>query len=112
MHANAGDDLILGGPGDDAAYGADGNDVLIGGPGDDRLWGGFHDDLLIGGPGDDILGGNSGHDSFQGGPGFDVCHALSDESTETCETLPVPLPDTSSVTSSMEDATLREEDRD
>jgi Ca2+-binding RTX toxin-like protein len=42
------------------ADGGDGDDVLIGGAGNDTLLGGDGDDVLIGGPGQDILDGGSG----------------------------------------------------
>ena len=42
-----------GGPGDDILIGGDGNDILTGGPGDD---------VLIGGPGNDTLDGGGGGD--------------------------------------------------
>jgi Ca2+-binding RTX toxin-like protein len=40
--------------------GGDGNDILIGGAGNDNLDGGAGDDVLIGGPGQDVLDGGSG----------------------------------------------------
>jgi Ca2+-binding RTX toxin-like protein len=42
------------------ANGGDGDDVLIGGAGNDTLNGGAGDDVLIGGPGLDVLDGGSG----------------------------------------------------
>jgi Ca2+-binding RTX toxin-like protein len=42
------------------ANGGDGDDVLIGGAGNDTLTGGAGDDVLIGGPGVDVLDGGSG----------------------------------------------------
>ena len=43
------------------ANGGDGDDVLIGGAGNDTLNGGAGDDVLIGGPGLDVLDGGSGN---------------------------------------------------
>ncbi len=43
-----------------AADGGDGDDVLIGGAGNDTLSGGTGDDVLIGGPGQDVLDGGTG----------------------------------------------------
>ncbi len=43
------------------ANGGDGNDVLIGGPGNDTLNGGAGDDILIGNGGQDILDGGTGN---------------------------------------------------
>ena len=42
--------------------GNDGDDVLLGGAGNDVLNGGTGDDVLIGGPGNDILNGAPGDD--------------------------------------------------
>ena len=42
------------------ADGGDGDDVLIGGFGNDTLTGGDGDDVLIGGPGQDVLDGGAG----------------------------------------------------
>ena len=44
-----------------------GDDVLIGGDGNDTLTGGDNDDVLIGGPGLDALNGGAGDDTFIGG---------------------------------------------
>jgi Ca2+-binding RTX toxin-like protein len=43
-----------------SADGGDGDDVLIGGAGNDTLSGGAGDDVLIGGPGQDVLDGGTG----------------------------------------------------
>ena len=43
-----------------AADGGDGDDVLLGGAGNDTLAGGNGDDVLIGGPGQDVLDGGTG----------------------------------------------------
>jgi Ca2+-binding RTX toxin-like protein len=42
------------------ATGGDGDDVLVGGAGNDSLFGNDGDDVLIGGPGFDLLDGGSG----------------------------------------------------
>ena len=47
LNGEAGDDLLVGGSGDDALDGGAGNDLLIGGRGRDTLQGGDGDDLLI-----------------------------------------------------------------
>ena len=44
-----------------AVDGGNGNDLLIGGRGDDRLSGSAGNDLLIGGPGQDVLDGGAGN---------------------------------------------------
>jgi Ca2+-binding RTX toxin-like protein len=65
INSLGGDDVVdASGLSDDAillmADGGDGDDVLIGGAGNDTLSGGAGDDVLIGGPGLDVLDGGSG----------------------------------------------------
>jgi len=62
--AGAGNDVILGGDGDDIISGGDGNDWLFGADGDDRLVGSAGNDILAGGDGSDKLTGSSGKDIF------------------------------------------------
>ena len=86
----AGNDILLGGRGDDELLGGDGCDVIFGRGGNDRLsggagrdalfggsgndWldGGLDDDFLFGGWGDDQLDGGEGSDFLFGGPGDDT----------------------------------------
>ena len=67
----SGDDVLDAGsltaPAGVAADGGAGNDVLIGGDGDDNLLGGAGDDVLIGGDGTDLLDGGPGDDVLIGG---------------------------------------------
>lgn len=63
-----GDDLMLGGVGDDYLGGKGGNDWLMGGLGNDHIWGDHGHDVLYGGLGDDTLTG----DDFSGGTGDDI----------------------------------------
>ena len=65
INALGGDDVVdASGLADGAilltANGGDGDDVLIGGAGNDTLTGGAGDDILIGGPGLDVLDGGTG----------------------------------------------------
>ena len=62
-----GDDTLYA---DDTYYFFDGN-TLYGGPGNDLLIGGFGQDALDGGPGDDTLTGDASADVLIGGPGRD-----------------------------------------
>jgi Ca2+-binding RTX toxin-like protein len=64
MHGEDGNDMMLGGQGNDELYGGGGRDTLIGGAGDDILNGGRSYDKLTGGAGDDILFGDFGRDTF------------------------------------------------
>ena len=71
IHGGAGDDGILGGPGNDYLLGQDGNDGLHGGPGNDHMMGGPGNDTLLGNEGDDTIYGGPGNDATNGGPGND-----------------------------------------
>lgn len=57
--------------------GKDGNDIIIGGFGDDKLTGGRGNDLIIGGNGDDYLYGGIGANVLVGGKGNDTYYVES-----------------------------------
>lgn len=67
-HGGGGNDILVGGKGNDLLTGGSGNDLLIGGLGNDRLEGGDGEDLLLGGAGSDQLEGGAGEDLLIGGP--------------------------------------------
>ena len=72
----AGNDVLLGGPGDDYLSDWDGDDLLYGGSGNDVLIP-FYDiipgrETLLGGAGDDLIAGSDGYDTLVGGPGDDT----------------------------------------
>jgi Ca2+-binding RTX toxin-like protein len=67
-----GNDIYIGGAGDDDIAAGVGNDALNGRKGDDELIGAPGDDSLAGGKGDDELGGNADADLIDGGPGVDT----------------------------------------
>jgi trimeric autotransporter adhesin len=76
-----GDDVAVGGSGNDGmtftrgnvvAYGNEGNDTLTSGSGNDVLLGGQDNDVLTSGAGNDLLQGGSGNDSVRGGVGKDT----------------------------------------
>lgn len=78
---SGGDDVAVGGEGNDriiftkgnvVAYGNEGNDSLTSGSGDDVLIGGDGNDVLTAGAGNDLLRGGSGNDVFYGGGGRDT----------------------------------------
>jgi Ca2+-binding RTX toxin-like protein len=76
IHGGDGADYIEGGVGGDVLYGGDwgdpdGDDVLLGGSGNDWMSGNFGDDMLDGGPGSDLLAGDEGNDQLFGGLGGD-----------------------------------------
>lgn len=60
-----------GGDGNDILIGGYGNDTLNGGRGDDRLYGGYGNDTLDGGDHADFLDGGVGNDTLRGGAGVD-----------------------------------------
>jgi Ca2+-binding RTX toxin-like protein len=76
IHANggAGNDVMIGGAGNDHFQGGRGNDVLVGRGGNDHLEGGRGNDVLLGGSGNDHLDGGRGNDFLKGGSGFDILH--------------------------------------
>jgi len=72
MNGGAGNDLLIGGRGDDTIVAGSGNDAVFGYDGDDLLDGGSGLDFLSGGSGNDILLGGSGCDWLSGGRGRDL----------------------------------------
>lgn len=85
MRGLAGNDILIGGDGDDFLLGGFEEfrpsdeifentdiDVLFGGGGNDILRGGLFNDQLYGGLGVDILRGGLGDDSLHGGAGIDM----------------------------------------
>ncbi len=60
------DDIVIGrdGVNNNTINGNEGNDVLIGGNGNDKLNGGTGNDVLMGGGGADQLAGGAGNDTF------------------------------------------------
>jgi hypothetical protein len=69
-----GDDILIGGGGDDTLRGGKGNDIVLGRGGDDTLHGGRGADRLFGGDGADTLRGGRGRDHLDGGRGRDDAH--------------------------------------
>jgi uncharacterized delta-60 repeat protein len=67
-----GDNVLLGGDGNDFLSAGDSYGRLDGGAGDDQLYGGDGRDRLIGGAGDDVLFGSGNDDRLDGGTGADV----------------------------------------
>ena len=82
IQGNGGDDVLRGELGDDSLIGGSGNDTLDGGAGADTLLGGTGNDILIGGLGADVMRGGAGNDTYYidssdvfdeiGGSGFDT----------------------------------------
>ena len=92
----AGDDILIGGAGDNSFAGLGGNDQIDGGAGadaiegnagDDQIWGGTENDQLDGGAGQDSIHGDEGNDTLtatggtgdwlMGGEGQDVLTAAA-----------------------------------
>jgi Ca2+-binding RTX toxin-like protein len=72
LAASYGDDIVIGGVGNDRLIGYSGDDVLIGGDGNDVISAEKGNDIIIGGNGEDILRGNEGDDLIYGGADRDV----------------------------------------
>jgi Ca2+-binding RTX toxin-like protein len=66
-----GNDCLDGGNGSDWLFGGAGRDTLRGGNGNDHLYGGDNNDVLLGGRGRDDLHGGNGSDYLDGGQGKD-----------------------------------------
>jgi VCBS repeat-containing protein len=71
LRGGAGNDIVIGGAGNDVLDGGGGNDLLLSGAGNDRLTGGSGSDILLGGFGNDVLKGEDGSDILLGGSGDD-----------------------------------------
>jgi Ca2+-binding RTX toxin-like protein len=69
--ADAGNDTVYGGAGDDFVNGAHDTDRVWGGAGNDWVRGGSGNDRLYGGTGNDRLLGQDGADVVRGGAGVD-----------------------------------------
>ncbi|HCK55838.1 MAG TPA: hypothetical protein DIC23_21700 [Planctomycetaceae bacterium] len=60
-----------------------GDDILVAGPGNDRLQGGAGNDIALGGDGDDVLKGQGGSsDTLDGGSGNDIYFGTASEIDE------------------------------
>ena len=71
VQRDGGDDIFVGGAGNDTLYGRTGWDWLDGQGGDDYIDGGDQNDTLLGGGGRDRLYGGAGDDYLAGGDGDD-----------------------------------------
>lgn len=67
VEIEGGDDIFVGGSGNDTLYGRSGFDWLDGGAGSDTIYGGSEDDTLLGRAGADVLHGETGDDYLAGG---------------------------------------------
>ena len=91
-----GNDVLIGGPGDDILFGYRGNDDIYGGQGDDRLrdFGASNSNEInnfFGEEGNDLLIGSRSTDIFNCGEGVDVVLKLNttqgDKAESNCEML-------------------------
>ncbi len=82
-----GDDLLIGGYGNDYLYGGDGNDVLYGGAGADNLYGNDGNDTLNGCGSINTTLGADGNDNLRGGAGNDT-YVFDISSTLTLAAVP------------------------
>ena len=81
--AGDGFDVICGEGGDDTIIAGDGQDVVFGGAGDDIIEAGQGRDVVYGQDGDDIIAGGRGKDTLIGGAGDDAIRG--NEGTDTIE---------------------------
>ncbi|MCG8359593.1 MAG: hypothetical protein MI920_28850, partial [Kiloniellales bacterium] len=81
LHGLGGNDELYGGAGGDTLYGLGGNDELYGGAGGDTLYGGGGNDTLNGDDGDDFMSGSVGDDELNGGSGNDELYGGSGSDT-------------------------------
>ncbi|MEO0939724.1 MAG: cadherin-like domain-containing protein [Pseudomonadota bacterium] len=72
IFAGGGNDTVEAGPGDDNVSGGAGDDQIHGGPGDDTIAGDAGADTIAGGAGDDSIEGGADDDSIRGGDGSDT----------------------------------------
>ena len=72
VDGGSGNDVLIGGSGDDFLSGGKGNDVIFGRGGNDLIKGGRGNDTLHGGKRGDIIIDEQGKNSIDGGPGFDL----------------------------------------
>lgn len=78
-------DCIDGGQGNDSVRGGGGNDVILGGNGNNVLLGGGGNDHIIGEDGDDRISGGPGSDQLKGGRGANRIVGNSDDDVITGE---------------------------
>ncbi len=89
--SEAGVEYVSSGSGDDSLdasgmtervhqFGNVGDDVLVGGSGNDVQYGGVGNDQISGGDGNDTIRGNEGSDQLRGGDGNDLIYADADDS--------------------------------
>lgn len=76
-----GEDVILGGDGNDNLNGLGGDDYIDGGNGNDTLIGDAGNDRLIGGNGADKLFGGDGSNTLEGGAGDDTYNQVTSQDT-------------------------------
>ena len=71
IEGNGGDDVALGGDGNDIITDLDGADVLKGGPGNDAIDAGPGNDIVLGADGQDFMNGGANDNESFAGPGND-----------------------------------------
>jgi len=78
---STGDDIVLGGAGNDTLYAGSGNVWVSGGEGGDAIYGGAGRDVLLGEEGNDVVTAGSGNTYLSGGGGLDVLNGGSGNDT-------------------------------
>ena len=83
IKAGKGNDRVFGNGGNDAIETGDGSDVINGGKGNDRIYSGRQNDTISGDSGNDYLNGGKGKDIISGGLGSDTLDGgLGDDQLE------------------------------
>lgn len=92
LRGMGGNDYVAGGLGDDLVAGGPGHDVVDGGLSDDTVHGGTGLDYVYGGLGDDVLWGSGPRvqddgvaDIVDGGLGYDICYVDAADIVKNCE---------------------------
>lgn len=81
INGGSGDDVLIGGEGNDTITDVYGNNTYYGRGGDDTLNGGWFNDVLYGESGDDVLIGGDGDDILYGGTGNDYLEGTTGNNT-------------------------------
>lgn len=77
IDGGAGNDVIMGGSGDDSISGGAGDDIILANAGNDRVSGDLGNDVLMGGDGNDRLDGGKGDNMLFGDGGVDKIRSKS-----------------------------------
>ncbi len=92
IRSGGGDDWVRSGKASDKVWGGDGDDYITGLESDDLLYGEAGDDQVYGGPGNDEIWTGDGTDRANGGPGADKAMADRSDRWTDCESVEMVAP--------------------